>query len=75
MNSEKTIAFFDFDGTLTRKDSLLGFLFYSFGSFKTLKGLLMLFPNLLLYLLGLRNNSNTKEKIYSFFFLESRFAN
>lgn len=44
----KTIAFFDFDGTLTTRDTLFDFTLYMAGPFKFILGLVILFPNLLL---------------------------
>jgi HAD superfamily hydrolase (TIGR01490 family) len=62
-----TIAFFDFDGTLTKKDSLIDFIIYTNGYARFLFGLTILSPYLLLYKLGLYNNQRAKEKVLTFF--------
>lgn len=62
------IAAFDFDGTLTRKDTLFDFLFFSFGKKRTLTGLMVLFPMLLSFKIGLIKNSDAKQRLFSYFF-------
>lgn len=59
-----TYAFFDFDGTLTRKDSVLPFLRFCCASRWVFYGkLLFLLPVLLGYLLGWVSNSRAKESV------------
>ncbi len=66
----KKIAFFDFDGTITYKDSLYDFCFFYFKDrkieffYKIVKAL----PVLLGYKLKLINNSIAKEKIFTILF-------
>lgn len=62
------VAFFDFDNTLVKKDSLLAFLKHYF-SFSTLvlKSILFL-PSLLQYKLKLIDNSEAKERLFKCFF-------
>lgn len=62
------IAFFDFDGTLTNKDSFLKFIIFSFGTIKFLYGMLILSPILLGYKVGFVKNYKAKEIIFSWYF-------
>lgn len=62
------LALFDFDGTLTTKDSLGEFIKYAVGSYKYYVKLLLFSPILILYKLKLMNNSVAKEKMFRFFF-------
>lgn len=64
----KIIAFFDFDGTLTTKDSLGDFILFSFGLPKTIIGGIVLAPYILCFWLGLMGNSRAKERVYRYFF-------
>ena len=64
----KTIAFFDFDGTLTKKDTLLGFIINSFSPYEIIKAVIFLSPVLLKFLFKIENNSISKEKIFCYFF-------
>ncbi len=66
MNQPKpTIAAFDFDGTLTRLDSLVPFLLSSFGFWKTASGLLCELPAMGAFLVGLKSRQATKERLLS----------
>ena len=62
------IAFFDFDGTITKKDSLADFIKYAVGDFNYYKGLLYLIPTLLAYKLKIIPNNIAKEKLIAHFF-------
>lgn len=64
----KTLALFDFDGTLTTKDSLGDFILFSFGGFKTIIGAVLLSPTLAAYALGLMDNNKAKQKVLNYFF-------
>lgn len=68
MKTSKTIAFFDFDGTLTTKDSMFEFIKYCHGTLKLCLGLLWLSPYLVAYKVGLQNAQSSKQKILAFFF-------
>jgi HAD superfamily hydrolase (TIGR01490 family) len=59
----KGIAFFDFDGTLTRRDSLADFLRFALPWPRLLWGSLCVSPVLARYALGLLDNNAAKEKI------------
>lgn len=62
------ITFFDFDGTITTKDSLADFIKFAVGKFNYYKGLLILSPILIPYILKLVPNDVAKEKLISHFF-------
>ena len=68
MNQKRSIAAFDFDGTLTTKDSLLAFLLFTQGKARTYLGLLYLSPCILMMLLHLIDNNRCKEILLSHFF-------
>lgn len=63
-----TLVLFDFDGTLTRRDSLLDFLKFAVGSYDFYKGLASLSPILAAYGLRVISNSVAKEKLIAHFF-------
>jgi phosphatidylglycerophosphatase C len=65
---KKQIAFFDFDGTITSKDSFLEFIKFQKGWLYFYARLLMCSPWLVGYTLGLVSNSMAKEKLITFFF-------
>jgi len=62
------IAAFDFDGTLTTKDSLIDFLIFSFGKKSFYRSLIKLSPTLALYKMGLITNEHAKQKLFMYFF-------
>lgn len=64
----KTIAFFDFDGTLYKKDSLLEFTKFSKGKIAYYIGIFKLLPYLIAMKLHLISNENAKIKYISTFF-------
>ncbi|UOK41243.1 MULTISPECIES: HAD family hydrolase [Flavobacterium] len=64
----KTLALFDFDHTLYRKDSLLEFTKFSKGTLNYYLGLLTLFPILAGFKLGFISNEKAKEKFFAYFF-------
>ena len=68
MNQKRSIAAFDFDGTLTKKDSLFEFLLFTQGKWKTYLGLLLLSPAVMLMFLGVIDNNRCKEIMLSYFF-------
>ena len=65
---KRRIAFFDFDGTITTKDSLLSFIYFRYGKWRTLMGLLMVSPYYALYLLKLISVQTAKDKVFRQFF-------
>lgn len=62
------IAFFDLDGTITKKDTLIEFIKFAIGSYQYYKGLIVLCPILLAYKLKIISNNIAKEKLISHFF-------
>ncbi len=64
----KNLALFDFDGTITTKDSLVEFIKYAIGTKKYYLGLLKLSPMLLAYSLKLIPNYKAKEQLIAYFF-------
>lgn len=62
------LVLFDFDGTITTKDSLKVFLISYHGWFKVLIGLLVLSPILVLYVLKIISNHSTKQILLQYFF-------
>ncbi|MBD3768300.1 MAG: HAD family hydrolase, partial [Gammaproteobacteria bacterium] len=62
------LALFDFDGTLTAKDSLGDFILFAFGKPKTVIGGVLLSPTLAGYALGLMDNSKAKQQVLKYFF-------
>ena len=66
--NNKNLALFDFDGTITKDDTLKEFIKYAVGKQKYYKGLLFLTPMLLLYLFKIIPNYKAKEKLIKYFF-------
>lgn len=64
----RTIAVFDFDGTITTRDTLFDFICFYHGKIKLFVGLSILSPILILFKLGLIRNSKAKQILFSFFF-------
>jgi len=61
------LALFDFDGTITKDDSLLKFLRFAVGDVKFIIGLFFLSPILVLYKLKLIPNYKAKQRMLSWF--------
>ncbi|MGJ0318665.1 HAD-IB family hydrolase [Aliarcobacter cryaerophilus] len=64
----KILSLFDFDGTITKDDSLLKFIRFVVGDTKFIIGLIALSPTLTLYKLKLIPNYKAKQKMLSYFF-------
>ena len=62
------VAAFDFDGTITYRDTLFPFLFYVGGFVKTVGKLLWLSPMLAGYVMGIVSRQETKERVLTSFF-------
>lgn len=62
----KTIAAFDFDGTLTRKDMLVPFSLFLNGPLYTYTSIFKLIPFLFLFLIGKKSRQQVKEKFLSY---------
>lgn len=65
---KKGIAFFDFDGTITTKDTLLEFIKFSKGPLSFYTGFLLYSPYLIAYKIKLISNQLAKVKILRHFF-------
>lgn len=62
------LAIFDFDGTITRRDTFLPFLAFCFGYYKVFCTGVTSLPILLMYKLRLVSNSRAKEILFGKFF-------
>jgi HAD superfamily hydrolase (TIGR01490 family) len=71
---KRYIAVFDFDGTLTKKDTLLEFVRFTYGSKALYAELFRLSPLLVLMKLRLYPNGKMKEKFFSHFFRGWRYV-
>jgi len=65
---KEVIAAFDFDGTITTKDTLFDFIIFYAGKLQFILGLVILSPILILYKIGIIKNSRAKEIMFSYFF-------
>ena len=68
MKTARTIAVFDFDGTLTTRDSFLAFIRYAHGTWRYFAGFALHAPMLILMLMGLYSGSKAKQRIFAHFF-------
>lgn len=64
---KKNLALYDFDGTITTKDSFIEFLKYCCGKINFYIGLLKLSPFIILFYVGKLKNSILKEKFLTYF--------
>jgi HAD superfamily hydrolase (TIGR01490 family) len=64
----KIICFFDFDGTITKKDTLIDFIQFAFSKPTYYFGLFRLTPMLMAYIFKFISNHIAKEKLISYFF-------
>jgi phosphatidylglycerophosphatase C len=64
----RKIAFFDFDGTITKKDTLLELIKFQKGKAGFYAGFLLYSPVLLAYKTGIISNDRAKQEILKFFF-------
>ena len=63
-----TVYAFDFDGTVTTRDTLLLFIRHVFGLPRMVLGFALNLPWLFLMRLGLYDNGKTKQRVFSHFF-------
>jgi HAD superfamily hydrolase (TIGR01490 family) len=68
VNNKRLVVVFDFDGTITRKDTLTAFIKFAKGKPALYKGFIRYSPLLLAYKLRLYPNWKIKQKILSHFF-------
>ena len=64
----KKIAFFDFDGTITTKDTFLEFIKFTKGQLRFFAGFLLNAPYIAAFKLKIISNHRAKEKLMRFFF-------
>lgn len=64
----KKLALFDFDGTITKKDSFLAFIKFYKGEWTFWKGMFLLSPVLILYKLKILPNWKAKQYVLTHFF-------
>jgi phosphatidylglycerophosphatase C len=62
------IVVFDFDGTITSKDTMIRFIKFSKGKIKFYSGILIFSPLMLAYILKLYPNWKLKQKLFSYFY-------
>ena len=62
------IAFFDFDGTITKADSTARFIRYLVGDSKFFIGIFFLLPFMFLYILNIISNNSIKQILITYFF-------
>jgi phosphatidylglycerophosphatase C len=65
---KETIAVFDFDGTITHKDTLLVFIKFSKGICSFIFGIMLFSPLIVAMKLRLYPNWKVKQRLFSFFF-------
>ncbi len=65
---KKQIALFDFDGTITTRDTLLEFIRFCKGSTALYTGFLLNAPYLIAYKAGIISNQAAKERVLTYFF-------
>ena len=68
MAHSNTVAAFDFDGTITTKDTLPQFIKHCFGNSRFFFGMFMLSPILLLFKLKVIRNDLAKQILFSYYF-------
>lgn len=72
--AKPVVAAFDFDGTLTHRDTLLPFLLYVFGPFRCLVNSVYLLPILAGYAFGFIRNDIAKTKVLRRFLAKMDFS-
>ena len=72
--NKRIIAVFDFDGTLTQKDTFIEFIKFTCNPIHYYFGMMLFAPLLVLMKLHLYSNWKTKEHIFSFFFKNWQYA-
>jgi len=63
-----TLAVFDFDGTITRKDTLIEFIKFTKGKWRFYSGILLFSPLLVAMKLKLFPNWEVKQQLFSYFY-------
>jgi phosphatidylglycerophosphatase C len=65
---DQEIAFFDFDGTITTRDTLIEFICHTKGRFRFYLGFILNSPWLIAFRAGILSNQIAKERILTWFF-------
>jgi HAD superfamily hydrolase (TIGR01490 family) len=67
-DGRQVVAAFDFDGTITRGDTLVPFLLSAAGPYRFLSNLVLEAPNLTAYAFRMKSNQSAKESLLKRFF-------
>ena len=70
LGKNSSLALFDFDGTITRRDSLFDFIQYYRRYWSFIIGIVWLLPTLVKFKLKLISNQRAKERVLSYFFAQ-----
>lgn len=70
---KNVVAFFDFDGTITKKDTLFEIIGFQKGKAALYAGMLLLSPLLVLFKMKMISNQRMKEIVLRFFFRNDSF--
>ncbi len=65
---KRRIAAFDFDGTLTKKDTLIEFIRFTHGSFRLYLGILFISPFIIASKFKIYNSGKAKQRMFSLFY-------
>lgn len=68
MKKKKPLMVFDFDGTITKRDTLIEFIRYAKGTAALFMGLLAVLPFIVLMKLHLYDNGKAKQRLFALFF-------
>lgn len=68
LDNKSTLALFDFDGTITTKDTFIEFLKYYKGASFFYFSVILFSPILVLYKMGIVSNTIAKQVLFSFYF-------
>lgn len=68
MKNKKGLLVFDFDGTITKRDTLIEFIRFAKGTAALLWGLLLISPLIVLMKLHLYDNGKAKQRLFAHFF-------
>jgi HAD superfamily hydrolase (TIGR01490 family) len=71
---KKTAAVFDFDGTITSRDTFNDFILYNFGVKNFILAFLIMSPFIFLYIIGVLKNDTPKKIIFYYFFRNMKFS-
>ena len=68
MKKDLSIAFFDFDGTITSKESFSRFILFTQSKTRLISYFILLLPKILLYYLKIISDETLKQKVLFYFF-------